>query len=372
MRLFELKTRIYRFVSFDDFVQYFQLSKDDLLISNKSVFINYIDNLKLPSDSIFPSDYEQHKITDLVVDKILKDINKKHYKRIFAVGEDTVINIGKIAALSNITHSKDILDSDRDFSKDKTLVLIPTTCGIGNEVTCCASIQIAKSHTKCQTCFDSLYGDYAVLIPELLKDLPFDAFISSSMDSLIHAAEIFISPASNSYTDLYSQNAIETILTGYIKLIEKGIDYYPNLLEEYQTASNYTGIASAITGNSTIDALSYMLSGKYNIPNGYANYTFFIEVFKKYTRENPYGKIKYFNNIVSDIFNIKNDSNLYDEFQDALMEIIEKKPGSGYGMTYSDIEAFSKSIVDRQHNLLSNSYVPLSYKDILDIYKNIY
>ena len=55
--------------------------------------------------------------------------------------------------------------------KNKELVLVPTTCGTGSEVTNISILSLTAKGTKKGLAVEQLYGDSAVLIPELLEDL---------------------------------------------------------------------------------------------------------------------------------------------------------------------------------------------------------
>ena len=67
-----------------------------------------------------------------------------------------------------------------------------------------------------------LFADKAVLIPELLCDLPFQFFATSSIDALIHAMESYLSPKASPFTEVFSVRAIEMILSGYQKIAGGG------------------------------------------------------------------------------------------------------------------------------------------------------
>ena len=49
-----------------------------------------------------------------------------------------------------------------------------------------------------------MYADRAVLVPELLDNLPSYVFTTSSVDALIHAVESALSPKGYESTRLYS------------------------------------------------------------------------------------------------------------------------------------------------------------------------
>ena len=44
---------------------------------------------------------------------------------------------------------------------------------------------------------DAIVADDAVLVPELLKGLPFKFYDCSAIDALVHATESYVSPKSN-------------------------------------------------------------------------------------------------------------------------------------------------------------------------------
>lgn len=69
-----------------------------------------------------------------------------------------------------------------------------------------------------------MFADQAVLIPELLKGLPFSVFATSSIDALIHAIESSLSPKASATTKLFGYQAIAWILKGYLAIRDQGPD----------------------------------------------------------------------------------------------------------------------------------------------------
>ena len=67
-----------------------------------------------------------------------------------------------------------------------------------------------------------LYADKAVLISQLLKTLPFTVFATSSIDALVHAVESALSPDSSASFRVFSYQAIERILSGYLQIRDHG------------------------------------------------------------------------------------------------------------------------------------------------------
>ncbi|MBR2881023.1 MAG: iron-containing alcohol dehydrogenase, partial [Prevotella sp.] len=97
---------------------------------------------------------------------------------------------------------------------------------------------------------------------------------TSSVDALIHAVESFLSPKASPFTDLFGAKAIEMIMKGYAKIIERGGNTKENradLLKDFAIASNYAGIAFGNAGCGAVHALSYAHGGAFHIPHGEAN-----------------------------------------------------------------------------------------------------
>jgi 4-hydroxybutyrate dehydrogenase len=373
MNLLCIKPNIYKYKSFVDFIAEFNLCKDDLLIVSTIPYDTYIKPLNLDVNFIFPEQYSSSEPNSHTLKEIIKAVEATNYKRVIGIGGGTILDVAKILALNSPKEFSRLYgDTDINISKNKQLILIPTTCGSGSEMTMISAIRSLEHAEKNIIYSHNIYADYAVLIPEFLKTLPYKNFISSSLDAFIHAAESFMSPASNYYTEFFSQQAIEVILSGYLKLIEKGQSHYSNLMEDYLIASNCSGIAFDNTGLGIIQALSYPYAIKYNVNHGDANYQFFTEVFKRYSQKKPQGKIKYLNNIISEILMVRNNESLYDELQSLLDEFYPKKSGKEVGMQKADFEIFTSNVIKNHSSLIKNSYIEFVQADIKNIYTSIY
>jgi 4-hydroxybutyrate dehydrogenase len=306
MKLLSVRPQVYKFNIFADFAKEFSIGKGDLLLTNEFIYEPYMKGLNLDCDYVFQEKYGMGEPSDDMINQILKAMGDKEYKRIIAVGSGTVIDIAKILALKGIKTALDAFEKRVPLAKDKELVIVPTTCGTGSEVTNISIAEIKEKHTKMGLALDEMYADSAVLIPELLKSLPYKFFVYSSIDALIHAIESYVSPKSNCYTELYSVAAINMIIKGYQNIIEKGPESRFDIMEDFLIASNYAGIAFGNTGVGAVHALSYPLGGGYHVPHGEANYQFFTEVFKKYNSKNPSGKIQRINAVLAAALGVEN------------------------------------------------------------------
>lgn len=371
MKLLQIKPTINNFNNFNEFKEFFNIGKGDLILTNEFMYDDFMKGLNINCDFIFQEKHGTGEPSDTMIDSILNKLKGKDYKRIIAVGGGTVIDIGKLLVIKDGDSALDLFDRRIPLVKGRELIIVPTTCGTGSEVTNISIAEIKSKHTKMGLAVDELYADYAVLIPELVKGLPYKFFITSSIDALIHAVESFVSPKSNILTEVFSVKAINLILNGYMKLIENGTEYRSEILEDFVYGSNFAGIAFGNTGVGAVHALSYPLGGGYHVPHGEANYAFFTEVFKVYNHKNPEGKIKDLNNILGDILGVSS-SNVYHELAKVLDRLLIRKPLKEYGMEESEIELFADNVVKTQQRLLVNNYVELSRDEIRDIFKNLY
>ncbi len=373
MKLFKLPTQIHKFDAFEAFAKEFELGEGDLVLTHEFIYEPFMKALHLKADFIMQEKFGLGEPSDEMIDQIMAAIqaNKKTYKRIVAIGGGTVIDIAKLLIFSEIGDTLAMFERRVPLVKDKSLIIVPTTCGTGSEVTNISIVELKSKHTKMGLALDEMYPEFAVLIPELVKGLPYKFFVYSSIDALIHAVESYVSPNANSYTKMYSLVATEMILKGYMDLLEKGEDHRFEIMEDFVVGSNYAGISFGNAGVGAVHALSYPLGGAYHVAHGEANYQFFIEVFKTYQKLKPQGIIEDLNLFLADLLKVETDQ-VYDAISEMLDKLLKRKPLKEYGMTPEEIDGFTDSVLEKQQRLLNNNYTPLSRADIRGIYERLY
>lgn len=371
MKLFQVVPEIYKFDSTKEFVEFFDIGKGDLVLTNEFLYKPFLEKYEKGAYVIFQEKYGTGEPSDEMIDKIIADIGDKKYNRVIALGGGTVIDIAKILRLKYTKKSLDIFDKKVPLTKNKKLIIVPTTCGTGSEVTNVSVAELKSKHTKKGIAGDQLYADYAVLIPEVVKGLPYKFFVTSSVDALIHASESYLSPKATPYTEMFSKEAINLILKGYMDILKNGKDYRTKIIEDFVLGSNYAGIAFGNAGCAAVHALSYPIGGNYHVPHGEANYLFFTDIFKTYMKKNPNGKIKKLNNTLAGILHCK-EENVYEELAKVLDKLLPRKPLREYGMKEEEIEIFTDEVIKGQQRLLVNSYEPFSRQDIIETYKKLY
>ncbi|WKY45902.1 4-hydroxybutyrate dehydrogenase [Eubacteriaceae bacterium ES2] len=376
MKQFMIRPKILEFEDVENFLQTFKIGKNDLVfISDRTLKKSFQGSIAEEAVIIDYRQYVKGEPTDMMVENIAKDLEGIAYKRVFAIGGGTILDVAKLFALKKTTPVVELFNKELPIEKAKELILIPTTCGTGSEVTNISILELTAISSKFGLAVDELFADYAVLIPELLKDLPMSVFATSSIDALIHATESYTSPKATNFSQLYSLRAIEMILKGYQKIAAADVDkrqiVLNNEISNFLIASTFAGIAFSNAGCAAVHAMSYPLGAVYHIPHGEANYLMFTEVYKTYQAIDPDGQIKNLNQFLSEILTC-NPNHVYDVLEVLLNTIITKKKLREYGVTKNDIQSFTNSVMTKQTRLMANNYVELSEKTIGTIYEKLY
>lgn len=376
--MFTVKTNISTYKKFKDFAESFALSDDDLVITQSFIYEPYMRQLDLPCVFVMQDKYGSGEPSDEMMNNILRDVKGCSFKRVVGIGGGTVIDISKIFVLKDVEDVADAFERKIPIVKDKELVIVPTTCGTGSEVTNISIAEIKSKHTKMGLADNAILADHAVLIPEMLKGLPFKPYAYSAIDALIHAMESYLSPKADAYTQLFSVKAVEIILKVFKDIAADGEHRRFEYFEEMLTASNFAGIAFGNAGVGAVHALSYPLGGNYHVPHGEANYQFLTEVFKMYLKKDPNGCIKKLNAILAENMDIDeelmagNPEVVYEKIDELLGKLAPKKQLREYGMKQDEIAGFTESVVLTQQRLLANNYVFLEKEEIKSIYKSLY
>ncbi len=370
MKALTIKPDIFSFDTCKEFAEEYKIGEGDLIITNEYIYQPYFGTMNLKADVMYQEKYGAGEPSDEMAEAMYADM-KGNYKRIIAIGGGTIIDISKIFALKNVAPILDLYDRKAEIIKAKELVLVPTTCGTGSEVTNISILELKSRHTKMGLAVDEMYADSAVLIPELLKGLPFKFFATSSIDALIHALESSLSPKATPYTELFGYEAIRMILEGYKVIAKDGEEARIPLLKDFLIASNYAGIAFGNAGCAAVHAMSYPLGGMYHVPHGEANYCLLIGVFKAYMSIDSEGKIKKMNRFIAQILGC-GEADVYVEMEKLLNRIIQRKPLREYGVTEQDLDTFTQNVMEKQQRLMGNNYVELSKDAVYGIYKSLY
>lgn len=371
MKEFRIVPRIIQCSSMKEFLKEFKPGSRDLVFTSRSIYDTYLVDQIEGAHVIYNKDYGNGEPSDHMVESIYHDIKDINYERIIAIGGGTTLDVAKLLALKEYTPVLDLFEGRMEAVRNKALVLVPSSCGTGSEVTNISVLELISRRTKMGLAAEALYGDYAVLIPELLSSLPMRYFASSSIDALVHAMEAYTSPRANSFTRSYSMQAIKLILTGYRRMELHGKEARFTCLGSFLTASTYAGIAFGNAGCAAVHAMSYPLSGAYHVPHGEANYAFFIKVFRTYQKLKPEGRLSELNQYLGKLLGCY-PSEAYDALEKLLETILPLRALHEYGMRRADIEEFTEAVMLKQTRLMKNNYTVLEWETVKEIYQELF
>ena len=371
MKEIVLKPTLYHFETCKEFAEEFKLGKGDLVLSNEYIYGPAFKGMGEGAAVIYQEKYGMGEPTDVMVDAILADAAKTGCKRIIAIGGGTVIDIAKVMAVADTEGVDDLYAKAPNLDKKRELVIIPTTCGTGSEVTNISIINRTRMGTKMGLVSDNMFADEAVLIPQLLEGLPFPVFATSSIDALVHAVESSLSPKATPYTKLFGYKAIEMIIKGYQKIAAEGKEARIPLLKDFLVASNFAGLAFGTAGCAAVHALSYPLGGTYHVPHGESNYAMFTGVLKNYMEIRSDGALAEMNAYLSGLLGCE-EKEVYDQLEQLLDHILPKKALHEYGVTEQDLQDFTHAVMTTQGRLMGNNFVPLDEARVYKIYRELY
>lgn len=369
MNLFKYSGRVSQYETLNQAFDALAMTDEDLIFTSKRIKNNVINHDKY---QVLCHDYfGEGEPSDQKIDSLKEALKNYNFSRLIAIGGGSVMDIAKILILKGNYKTQLYFEKKVPIVKEKSLICLPTTCGTGSEVT---QITIAFMHnlgTKLGLSHPDLLPDEAILVPELLRNIPFKIYMHSGIDALIHSIEAFLSPKATIYTDLLATQSIEMILNTFdqLSLNNKEKSFYkPKIM---LMASNLAGLAFGNAGVGAIHALSYPLGGTYHVPHGESNYLFLNGVLNIYLNKNPKGKISSLLSIIAKSLKVSKEDAL--KALNALLEDLIPIQGlSSYGMKYKDIVTFSQLVIDTQQRLLVNNYEEITQDEIQTLYRNLY
>ena len=362
-------TRIEEFATFSEFSAAYEIGKEDLIFTSGHTWKDHIKDLHTGATGILRENYGKGEPTDEMVNRILADIRDISCQRIIAIGGGSVIDIAKALAVAAPGEDVDDLYEAKELKKRCELIIVPTTCGTGSEVTNISVINRIRKGVKMGLSSPAMYPDAAVLIPELLESLPYQVFATSSIDAMIHSVESFLSPNGCSISRLFSKEALRTIVSCWNQTVSgRDWEYYRS---EFLRASNWAGIAFGFAGCAAVHALSYPLGAVHHIPHGQSNQLMFAEVMRKYKSLATEGRLLELEEVLAGCLRVAPEQSL-EALCELMDQILKREPLAAFGVKEEELPEFAADVIKTQQRLLKNNLLPLSEEDILDIYRAAY
>jgi 4-hydroxybutyrate dehydrogenase len=369
MKLLSIGPELHEFGTCAEFVAEFKLGKGDLVLTNAPIYDPCFGGLGIEARVVFQEDYGSGEPSDEMAEAIYRDAGRG-YGRVVAIGGGTVIDIAKLLALKNPLPVSGLFEGKATIERDKRLVIVPTTCGTGSEATNLSIIEIKARHTKMGLASAALCADHAVLIPELLRGLPYGVFATSSIDALIHAVESSVSPRATAYSRLFGREAIRMIVGGYREIAASGPEARVPLLGNFLVASDFAGIAFGNAGCGAVHAMSYPLGAKFHVAHGEANYALFAGVFESYLEISREGAIADLGELLAGLLGCGPDR-AWAELDLLLGRILPRRRLGEYGATGETAAEFADLVARTQGRLMGNGFVALDEARVRRIYEGL-
>ena len=149
-------------------------------------------------------------------------------------------------------------------------IAVPTTAGTGSETTIAAVITDTETHHKYALMDLHLVPKYAILDPEMTRELPQKITATTGMDALTHAVEAYVCWTYNTAESIrLAEEAVCEIFRYLERAYKDGDDMEART--QMLIASFKAGFAFTRAGVGNVHAIAHTLGGLYNTPHGLAN-----------------------------------------------------------------------------------------------------
>lgn len=193
-------------------------------------------------------------------------------------GADVIVGLGGGSAMdtakgiailvSNGGRIRDYEGSDKIHRPLPPLVLCPTTCGTGSDVSQFAVINDTEEHRKFTIMSRCVAPDISLTDPDTLKTLPDEYVCTTATDALSHAVEAFFSVAASSLTDVNALRAVDLVSRSFVSAVK---ERRPEDMENLARASLHAGMAFSNALLGIVHALAHPLGGLYDTNHGSVN-----------------------------------------------------------------------------------------------------
>lgn len=367
---FALRPQLHGHDTFAAFAEAHDLGARDLIFTQRILHETFMQDSA--AQVLFYDDFCDGEPTDVAVDAMLTAIRKLDFDRLVAIGGGSILDSAKVLALDSDADVAGLFEAGVQPGRKAGLILAPTTCGTGCEVTCVSVFDFPAIGSKIGKAFDAGFADHAVLVDEFLSKIPYPVFATSSADALVHAMEIYLAPKASPYTDMFCMAAIKSILQGYMRIVEHGRAVIQQDARAYLIASNMAGIALANVLAGGVHAIAMHFGSAHHVPHGEATRLFLPPVFKVYYRKAPEGKIAEIAQVITEVLDLPQDgANPFDALDALLAKVVPTKRLRDYGMAEGDVGPYAAKVIETQQRLLVNNYVPLSDADIAGVYTDL-
>ena len=216
---------------------------------------------------------------DTEIDEGAKEYIRHNADVIVGLGGGSAMDAAKGIAIlvSNGGHIRDFEGSDKIIRPLPPLVLCPTTCGTGSDVSQFAIINDTERRCKMTIMSRCVAPDISLTDPDTLATLPDEYVCTTATDALSHAVEAFFSVAATSLTDVHAIKAVRLLSKSLVNAVRERT---PGDLENLSRASLHAGMAFSNSLLGIVHALAHPIGGFYDANHGSINAILLPEVLR--------------------------------------------------------------------------------------------
>ena len=207
------------------------------------------------------------------VNRIQKRYLEKACQGFIAIGGGSPMDAAKAAAARVVRPGTELGRMAGLLKVGKRIppyIAVPTTAGTGSETTIAAVITDSETHHKYALMDLHLVPKYAVLDPEMTRELPKKITAATGMDALTHAVEAYVCWTYNTAESIrLAEEAVCEIFRYLERAWRDGNDMQART--QMLIASYKAGFAFTRAGVGNVHAIAHTLGGLYNTPHGLAN-----------------------------------------------------------------------------------------------------
>ena len=370
---FTIKTSVCEFATFQEFAQEFSLGENDLILTERFLYKDYMEPLELPCKFLFYSDYHVGEPSEHFWNTMINLLKQMpNITRIIGVGGGSILDTAKLLSFKELQSPLDIFEKRIPLIKDKQCICVPSTCGTGSEMDGIIAGVLDKLG-KVGIGLDEAHCDQAVLIPELLTKLPFNSFMFCSADALIHCMETAVSPSAHPFSVVYAYEGIRIIVQLYLKIREHGPEERLRYLPEFLRASAYGGICLSHGPCGASHGMAHHFGLIHHLPHGEVNAMFVAPTFKFYARHKQSEILDNMAHVIASAAGKEMSTiETFEFLSDLLNDIVPIKRARDFGVTAADLPGYAERVLETQQRLLIQSYiVPMTKEDLIEIYTDL-
>ena len=264
MKSFEIKTRIFFGEQALDHLKELPYRKILIITDPFVVQSRMIDLITAPLiEAKIDYDIFKDVVPDPPIEKISEGVRK-----LLEYRPEAIVAVGGGSAIDSSKSIREFALKVDNYG-EVGLIAIPTTSGIGSEVTSFAVVSDREAERKYPLVSESLTPEETILDAELVKSVPPAITADTGMDVLTHAIEACVSTNRNDFSTALAEKSIEICGVFLLRAYLDGNDTHAR--QKMHVASCLAGLAFNSASLGLNHGMAHQLGAMFHIPHGRAN-----------------------------------------------------------------------------------------------------